>query len=1660
MNRPPRGSKPAVLTAFVALLGLIGAQRCHGHSMRRTSTTSPISPLACRAIVALLASAVAAGAASISTATIRPFPSLRTTYSTPAHTPSGVAVACTAPKPTLAISPAAIARSAPLAASLAALSSAPAVEPTVASTPATVAKPTHPTTHPTHVPLALSSASITAHPTSRTAPSAAAPTRSPAAPAVPSTATPLASPASRPSGFSSSSNAANQPALATALASTARFLLQPVELCGDIVAETTLLANVTYFIRCAVFVSNGATLYIEPGVTLLAAAAEPPNITTYFAIDRNADGISPEEFLYFLERRGESRGVVASLFSSLDTDASCSIDLTEWTAGLVGATPSLTVASLRVWPALVVERGGRIIAEGTPAAPITMGSNLTTGEEVWGGLLVMGSAPVRGPCVSLCSTTAPYPYGGNLSDDSSGTLRYVRVWRSHFGITMVGVGAQTVVDECEVVLSATDGFTLRGGSVNVAHLSSLVAAEAAIRISGGYHGHAQFLFVALGHNGTDGIVVDSPASPSCSIGNIPNATPPQLISITVIGGGAGGRVGSLLRIGAGSAASVDGALLLYGTAVGVQVCGSLNLTDPSFAAWSNSSSGAAYAFVDSATIVHSTNITLSDLCPSGAAPLPSLSTVAPGLSALSPDCLDLACLQSSFFDPLPLARGAACAHTPAAAISASTFFTAVECSGAFGFTDPQSNWLAGWSSLFPDALGKDAFHAISIVVQPGSSTFKLDTSSLATSPFNAAALSGRRLQTTTAPDPIYNLTQCADVFFSGVGSAVWLRFTATDTEVLVVSTCAQFPDSGFDTDLAVFELTGGPELRSLDQLKQLNCNGDDYGLQGCQPGYSRLLFDARAGVTYFVAIGGYGGALGSNVTLSIEASTPPSPPWAPQPPSPPPPMVEATGLQQDIDSGPDTPFAITLDGVNELNQSIIIPAPKQVVLRGANSSEPAVVKGRGTRLFRVLPGAQLYLSNLILQDGVATAECGGAVYVEGDGVLVSQYVRFENNSAARGGAVCMQSNGLLNLSAVNMSGNRALEVLLGHDIYLGRPTRPFPQANFEGVLLSADNGDGGSAIVREGLWASATCPLETAADSLFLPTSSVAFSRTAPYSSCTATRLSGGVYANKVYGRTCNCNGDAAPSEHATPELRALAPYGYSSVDDLLGTSSQPPVCELLPLSDAQEIYLATDLGIFELIKTPAESQSELINLTMLIQGQGLSLATDQHRWEVSSALGTGPRSVRACTGRAAPTDLVVVDGSSCFLQSDGTMQIFDLNASGANVSGWPIRVLESSAQLEDITQNRLVNIPVQINSAGLRETEEDSPYSQTFMIDIVLDTQIEHQRNIYVTVSAEAVASTSTFVPPSPPPTLPQPTQSSCTCTNQCALGARDGVCDDGGPASDYSACTLGSDCADCGPRAGPAAAFYANASSSGLLLQLQTQLLTSQRDECISPIYKDYLCGESTADGDCSRIGFGVHRYSGSSGADTFTGESFCRTTDSGDWVPSDYTFNYWRLDPSEHSTCAATSIATALAASVTASTAKCATATPFNASLQAPVLAPTTLGSACATASTASTLKPAEPATLSSTSIPSTPISALAKLPTSPSPPPVNSASSLNPSSSSTPIDSSAPSVTISLTSTLCSALSTACVPPTLSSSLSPTSLYPTWPPTAVSPTLAST
>jgi hypothetical protein len=162
---------------------------------------------------------------------------------------------------------------------------------------------------------------------------------------------------------------------------------------------------------------------------------------------------------------------------------------------------------------LLVNRGSQIIAEGSPAAPITLTavadavSNTAGANDVqlWGGLVINGNG-VTNNCSDAerqnnqCHVTAegqPSNYGGNDNAESSGTLQYVVIKHTGFevapgdelnGITFNTVGSGTVVENVEVYSTYDDGLEFFGGAVNVSNVIVLYARDDSLDYSDGYAG--------------------------------------------------------------------------------------------------------------------------------------------------------------------------------------------------------------------------------------------------------------------------------------------------------------------------------------------------------------------------------------------------------------------------------------------------------------------------------------------------------------------------------------------------------------------------------------------------------------------------------------------------------------------------------------------------------------------------------------------------------------------------------------------------------------------------------------------------------------------------------------------------------------------------------------------------------------------------------------------------------------------------------------------------------------------------------------------------------------------------------------------------------------------------------------------------------------------
>jgi hypothetical protein len=164
-------------------------------------------------------------------------------------------------------------------------------------------------------------------------------------------------------------------------------------------------------------------------------------------------------------------------------------------------------------PALVIERGAQIIANGREDAPITFTTELSEADMIdprgnWGGLIINGNAPISTTGgENFVEGLEGVPYGGNDPNDDSGILRYVRVWHGGRsigqdneinGITLAGVGNGTTIEYCEVAFNLDDGFEFFGGTVDLRHCSVLFVGDDAYDADEGYQGRGQFLFAVVG----------------------------------------------------------------------------------------------------------------------------------------------------------------------------------------------------------------------------------------------------------------------------------------------------------------------------------------------------------------------------------------------------------------------------------------------------------------------------------------------------------------------------------------------------------------------------------------------------------------------------------------------------------------------------------------------------------------------------------------------------------------------------------------------------------------------------------------------------------------------------------------------------------------------------------------------------------------------------------------------------------------------------------------------------------------------------------------------------------------------------------------------------------------------------------------------------------
>ena len=185
---------------------------------------------------------------------------------------------------------------------------------------------------------------------------------------------------------------------------------------------------------------------------------------------------------------------------------------------------------------LVIARGSKIMAEGTPNAPIIFTSVIDSiqlgqiispnlDEDVqglWGGVVILGYAPISAASVPLQiegipSSDASGLYGGTDSTDNSGVFSYVSIRHAGTnigsgnelnGLTLGGVGNMTQINNIEVVANQDDGIEFFGGCVDAENLLVWAHGDDGLDVDQGYSGWVTNYVVIKGENSDHSLEID------------------------------------------------------------------------------------------------------------------------------------------------------------------------------------------------------------------------------------------------------------------------------------------------------------------------------------------------------------------------------------------------------------------------------------------------------------------------------------------------------------------------------------------------------------------------------------------------------------------------------------------------------------------------------------------------------------------------------------------------------------------------------------------------------------------------------------------------------------------------------------------------------------------------------------------------------------------------------------------------------------------------------------------------------------------------------------------------------------------------------------------------------------------------------------------------
>jgi hypothetical protein len=222
--------------------------------------------------------------------------------------------------------------------------------------------------------------------------------------------------------------------------------------------------------------------------------------------------------LIFLLLAGIAGAAPSVLQGTLTANRTLSADSTYLLRGFVrvGSGATLTIPAgtklhgeFNSQGSLIVLPGGKIMAQGTPTKTIVFSSEFAIPGSAqapqrgdWGGIIILGKAPIN---VTGGTATIEGPgdtYGGSDPEDNSGVLSYIHIKYAGIafspnneinGLTFGGVGRKTQVDHIQVSYANDDSYEWFGGTVNCKYLIAYRGLDDDFDTDFGFSGKLQFL---------------------------------------------------------------------------------------------------------------------------------------------------------------------------------------------------------------------------------------------------------------------------------------------------------------------------------------------------------------------------------------------------------------------------------------------------------------------------------------------------------------------------------------------------------------------------------------------------------------------------------------------------------------------------------------------------------------------------------------------------------------------------------------------------------------------------------------------------------------------------------------------------------------------------------------------------------------------------------------------------------------------------------------------------------------------------------------------------------------------------------------------------------------------------------------------------------------